>query len=51
MSFSFDKVTTGKYDYVSVIWNSNPIGAIIAEESLLFPGALAVISAKAQVLD
>ena len=30
LSFSFDKVTTGAYNFVSVIWNSNPVGAVIA---------------------
>ena len=48
MSFSFDKVTTGTYNFVSVIWNSNPVGATTAGGSLLFPAALTVISAKAQ---
>ena len=38
MSFSFDKVTTGTYNFVSVIWNSNPVGGIFAT----------VISATAQ---
>ena len=38
MSFSFDKVTTGTYDFVSVIWNSNPVGGLLA----------AVTSAKTQ---
>ena len=38
MSFSFDKVTTGTYNFVSVIWNSNPVGGLFAT----------VISAKAQ---
>ena len=46
--FYFDKVTTGMYNFVSVIWNSNPVGATIAGGSLLFPAALTVISAKAQ---
>ena len=36
---------------MSVIWNSNPVGATIAGGSLLFPAALTVISAKAQFLD
>ena len=30
VSFSFDKVTTGTYNFVSVILNSNPVGATIA---------------------
>ena len=38
-------------NFVSVIWNSNLVGATIAGGSLLFPAALAVISAKAQFLD
>ena len=29
MSFSFDKVKTGRYNFVSVIWNSNPLGGLI----------------------
>ena len=49
MSFSFDKVTTGTYNFVSVILNSNPVGATIAG---LSPSAsLVVISAKTQFLD
>ena len=50
-SFSFDKVTTGTCNFVFVVWNSNPVGATIAAESLLFPTALTVISGKAQFLD
>ena len=41
MSFSFVKVTTGTYNFVSVIWNSNPVGWLYA----------AAISAKTQFLD
>ena len=41
MSFSFDKVTTGTYNFVSVFLNSNPVGG-------LFPAA---ISANTQFLD
>ena len=41
MSFSFDKVKTGTYNFLSVIWNSNPIGGLFA----------AVISAKTQFFD
>ena len=48
MSFSFDRVTTGTFNFVSFIWNSNPIGATIASGSLLFPAAYAVISARMQ---
>ena len=50
LSFSFDKVKTGAYNFVSVIWNNNPVGATIACESLLFPAALTVVLAKAQFL-
>ena len=49
MSFSFDKVTTGTYNFVSVILNSNPVGATIAGLSPC--AALTVISAKTQFLD
>ena len=48
MSFSFDKVTTGTYSFVSVILNVAPDGATIAGGSLLFPAALTIISAKTQ---
>ena len=41
MSFSFDKVTTGTYSFVSVFLNSNPVGGLFA----------AAISAKTQFLD
>ena len=51
MSFSVDKVTTGTYNFVSVIWNSNPVSATIAGGSLLFPATLNVIPTKAQLLD
>ena len=37
-------------NFVSVIWQSNPFGATIAGGSLLFPVALAVISAKTHSL-
>ena len=40
MSFSFDKVTTGRYNFVSVILNSNSAG-----------GTIAGLSAKTQFLD
>ena len=49
--FSFDKVTTGTYNFVPVILNSNSVGATITGGSLLFPASLAVISAKTQFLD
>ena len=39
------------YNFVSVIWNSNPVGATIAGGSLLFPASLTVISAKVQFLE
>ena len=51
LSFSVDKVTTGKYNFVPVIWNFNPVGATTAGGSLLFPEALTFISAKAQFLE
>ena len=41
LSFSFDQETTGMYNLVSVIWNSNPVGALFA----------AVISVKTQFFD
>ena len=47
ISFSFDKVTTGTYNFVSVILNSNKIGATIAG----LAAASTVISAKTQFLD
>ena len=47
ISFSFDKVTTGTYNVVSVILNSNPVGATIAG----LAAACIVISAKIQFLD
>ena len=40
-----DKVTTGTYNFVSVIWNSNLEGATIAGGLSLFPAVLTVISA------
>ena len=49
MSFSFDKVTTGTYNFVPVILNSNKIGATLA--GLLPCASLSVISAKTQFLD
>ena len=49
MSFSFDKVTTGRYNFVYFISNSNPVGATIAG---LSPCAvLTVVSLKTQFLD
>ena len=48
MSFSFDKVTTGTYNFVSVILNIEPDGATIAG---LSPSAsLVIISAKTHFL-
>ena len=47
MSFSFDKVTTGTYNFVSFILNVAPDGATIAR----LAAAFTVISAKAQFLD
>ena len=49
MSFSFDKVTTGTYNFVPVILNSNLVGATIA--GLLPCTSLTVILAKTQFLD
>ena len=48
MSFSFDKVTTGTYNFVSVILNIASDGATIAGGLLLFPAILVVLSAKIQ---
>ena len=47
MSFSFDKVTTGTYNFVSFILNVAPDGATIASSALAFT----VISAKTQFLE
>ena len=30
MLFSFDKVTTGTYNFMSFVWNSNPVGGLFA---------------------
>ena len=49
ISFSFDKLRTGTYNFVSVILNSNPVGATIA--GLLPCAFLSVVSAKTQFLD
>ena len=49
MPFSFDKVTTGTYYFVSVISNVNTTGATIAELSPF--ASFAVISAKTQFFD
>ena len=49
MSFSFDKVTTGTYNFGSVISNVISAGAKIAGLSPC--AALTVISAKTQFLD
>ena len=46
LSFSVDKVTTGTYNFVSVIWNSYPVGATIAGGLLLFPAAFTVYQLK-----
>ena len=48
-SFYFDKLTTGTYNFVSDILNSNPVGATIA--GLSTSASLIVISAKIQFLD
>ena len=44
-------MTTGTYNFVFVIWNSNAVGATIAIGSSLFPAPLTVMSAKPQFLD
>ena len=49
MSFSFDKVTAGAYNSVSVILKFNPVGATIVGLSL--SASLSVISTKTQLLD
>ena len=41
LSFSVDKVTTGTYNFVSDIWNSNSVDGLFAS----------VVSAKTQFLD
>ena len=41
MSFSFDKVTTGTYNFVSIILKSNPVDGLFAT----------AISAKTQLFD
>ena len=51
LSFSVDKVTTGTYTFLYVIWNYNPVGAAIAGGPSLFSVALTVILAKEQLLD
>ena len=47
MSFSFDKVTIGTYNFVSVISNFNSIGATTAG----LASAFTVVSAKTQFFD
>ena len=49
MSFSFDKITTGTYNFVSVILKVAPDGATIA--GLLPYASLVVISTKIQFFD
>ena len=49
MSLSFDKVTTGTYNFLSFISNVNTTGATIA--GLLHSVSFVVISAKAQFFD
>ena len=49
MSFFFDKLATGTYNFVSVILNYNPVGAIIA--GLSSYAALTVTSAETQFFD
>ena len=50
MSFSFDKVRTETYNFVSFILNVAPDGATVAGGSS-FPASLVVITAKTQFLD
>ena len=47
MSFSSDKLTTGTYNFVSFILNSNSVGATIAG----LVSAFTVLSATVQFLD
>ena len=47
MSFSFDKVTTGTYNFVSVIWNVAPDGGTIGGLRTAFT----YISTKTHFLD
>ena len=49
ISFYFDKVTTGRHNFVFVILNFNPVAAAIAGGSLLCPAS--AISAITQFLD
>ena len=49
MSFSFDKVTTGTYNFVSLISNVNTTGATIA--GWLHSASFVAISAKTQFFD
>ena len=49
MSFSFDKITTGTYNFVSVISNVVSVGATIARLSP--SGSLSVRLVKTQFID
>ena len=49
MSFSFNKVTTGTYNFASVIWNVLPVGGTIP--GLLPSAFFVVISAETQFSD
>ena len=40
-SFSFDRVITGTYNFMSAIWNADPVGAVIT----------GIILTKTQFLD
>ena len=55
LPFSADKVTTGRYDFVSFILNVAPVGALVGGLSRLSPcagtAALLIISVKIQFLD
>ena len=49
VTFSFDKVLTGTYSFVSFVENSNPVGVTIAGLSPYT--SLVVILAKTQILE
>ena len=50
LSFSYDKVTTGTYSFVSFILNVAPVGIFIAG-GFTPPADLVIISVKTQFLD
>ena len=49
LSFSVDKVTTGTYNFASVILNVAFVGALVA--TLVLPAVFVLISVKTQFLD